>query len=160
MTSVLQDWVMELPLRAQGTLVAGIRGCDLALKNPCDIDEQFGCSTGESTVERGLSAFLRFCTLNTPDPREIGMPGAWIQPAPPWDWKPSQLGHYPLHWYSHLMHSFEVVGYMHPDEFGLAETAATIYYRLVENLHLHPESRNEMIARLTADRVAAGTVVT
>ena len=31
MTSVLQDWVMKLPLRAQGTILTGIRGCDLAL---------------------------------------------------------------------------------------------------------------------------------
>lgn len=94
MTSVLKDWVMELPLRAQGTLLTGIRGCDLAPKNPCDINERYGCSTGESTPERHLAAYLRFCCLNTPDEREIGMPGAWIQPRPPTDWKPSQFGHY------------------------------------------------------------------
>ena len=39
-TSVLQPWVMALPLRAQGTLLTGFRGCDLAPKNPGAIDEK------------------------------------------------------------------------------------------------------------------------
>lgn len=34
MRSVLRDWVMELPLREQGTLLTCIRGCDLTPKLP------------------------------------------------------------------------------------------------------------------------------
>lgn len=158
MNSVLQDWVMELPLRYQGTLVTGVRGCDLAPKNPCDIDERYGCSTGESTPERGLTAFLRYCIMNPADPREVDIPGAFFQSSPPDNWKPSQLGHYPLHWYSHLMHCFEIVGYEHPRprEGGLG---FTIYERLVHNLHLKVETRIEMHNRLVEDRIATGTVV-
>lgn len=157
-TSVLQDWVMELQLREQGTLLTGIRGCDLAPKHPPTIDEAHGCSTGECSPERHLSAFLRYCVLNPADPREVDIPGAWFQSTPPMDWKPSALGHYPLHWYSHLMHCYEIVGYRHP-EGVTAEMAFGVYARLVRNLHLNPETMGQMVRRLSEDRIASGEVV-
>lgn len=178
MTSVLQDWVMELPLRYQGTLLTNVRGCDLAPKVPCDIDERYGCSTGESSAERGLSAFFRYCVLVPADEREVDVPGTWFKSEPPRVWKPSQFGHYPQHWYSHLMHAFEVVAYCHPtydaaDPYtpGLLDLphqlstccvsfqAYVIYVRLVRNLHLTPETREMMHERLTEDRIEKGEVV-
>lgn len=158
MKSVLQDWVMELPLRAQGTILTGIRGCDVAPKNPVTIDPRYGCSTGEDTVERGLTAFFRWCVMNPADPREVDIPGAFFQSRPPKTWKPSQIGHYPEHWYSHIMHCFEVVGYCHPDT-AVAATALEIYERFVSNLHLYPETKDQMMTRLCEDRFIAGTVV-
>lgn len=157
MTSVLQDWVTELPLRAQGTLMTGIRGCDLVPKNPASIDEEHGCSTGECSPERGLSAYFRYCVLNPADPREVDIPGAWFQSNPP-EFKPSQFGQYPLHWYSHMMHGFEVIGYCHPDP-GIQSRARFIYLRMVRNLHLNAETRDEMMNRLNEDRIATGNVV-
>lgn len=154
---VVQNWVDDLPRRAQGTLMTGIRGCDLAPKNPGTIDETYGCSTGEGSPERRLVAFLRYCVLNPADPREVGIPGAWFQDEPG-EFKPSQFGHYPLHWYGHLMHCFEVVGYYHPNPI-LAAQCKHIYQRLVWNLHLNPESKKQLEERLTLDRIAAGNVV-
>lgn len=156
--SVLQDWVMDLPLRFQGTILTGIRGCDVSPKNPTDIIERHGCSTGESNAERELSAFLRFCCLNPADLREVDVPGSWFRSTPPRDWKPSQLGHFPLHWYSHVMHVAEIVGYEHP-VIPTRSAAWGIYGRLVHNLHLEIESRERMWERLTEDRIATGTVV-
>lgn len=144
--SVLQDWVMQLPLRAQGTLLTGVRGCDLAPK----IDIQ--------STERQLVGFLRYCILNPADPREVGIAGAFFQSAPPTDWKASEFGHYPQHWYSHIMHCFEIVAYCAPN-YIKSDHALTIYLKFVRNLHLAPESREEMFARLTEDRVANGTIV-
>lgn len=159
MPSVLQPWVMELPLRAQGTLLTGYRGCDLAPKFPGSIDERYGCSTGENTVERQLVAYLRFLTLVPADPREVDVPGAWFQSKPPAQWKPSQLGHYPLHWYSHLMHCFEVVGYLRPIEDEHTDRALGIYMRLTRALHLNPETKEQLYERLTVDRIKTGEVV-
>lgn len=156
--SVLQDWVMRLPLRVQGTLLTGIRGCDLAPKIPLTISDPHGCSTGESSAERALVAFLRYCVMNPCDPREVDMPGAFFQSKPPCDWKPSQFGHYPQHWYSHIMHCFEVVGYLHPED-NIKATAKYIYARLVHNMHLNVESYGQMLERLNEDRIANGTVV-
>lgn len=149
---------MELPLRFQGSLVVSLRGCDVAPKTPADIIERYGCSTGETSAERGLTAFLRYCVMNPADPREVDVCGAFFQSAPPIDWKPSQFGHYPEHWYAHIMHGFEIVGYESPDD-GLRATAHDIYGRLVRNLHLNPETREQMRERLTEDRILAGTVV-
>jgi len=159
MPSVLQPWVQELPLRAQSTLLTGYRGCDLAPKNPAAIDERYGCSTGENTVERQLVAYLRFLTLVAAGKREVDVPGAWFQSKPPEKWKPSQLGHYPLHWYSHLMHCFEVVAYLRPIQDEHTDRVLGIYVRLARALHLNPETKEQLIARLTEDRIAKGEVV-
>lgn len=157
MKSVLQDWVMELPLRAQGTLLTGVRGCDLAPKTG-NIVEGNGCSTGESSPERKLVAFLRYCFMIPADEREIDVPGSFFQSEPPCGWKPSMFGHYPEHWYSHVMHCFEVIAMEHPNG-HIAEKAIDIYERLVHNLHLNPETRQQYDARMNEDRIAAGTVV-
>lgn len=151
--SVLQDWVMRLPLRAQGSLLTGIRGGDLTPKlilKPDTVD----------LPERGLVAYLRWCVLNPADDRETDYPGAFFQSNPPLEgnWKPTMFGHYPLHWYSHLMHCFEIVGYLHPHN-GIREKALHIYYRFVEALHLYPEDKEQLLERLTEDRVKAGTIV-
>lgn len=149
MRSVLQDWVMELPLREQGVLCTGVRGCDLAPK------PQTG---GDSTPERELTSYLRFLFMVPADDRELGVKGAFFNTMPPQNWKPSMLGHLPLHWYSHLMHAFQVVAYRHPDQHR-AGSALAIYSILVHNLHLRLESREDMIERLSEDRIASGTVV-
>lgn len=145
-TSVLQDWVMKLPLRAQGTLLTGIRGCDLTPKYPLE------------STERQLVGYLRNCVMNPADEREIGIPGAFFQPAPPKVWKASELGHYPQHWVSHIMHCFEVVSYFHPEQYHRL-SAGQIYLKLVHSFHLYPESKEQMMERLTEDRIAKGEVV-
>lgn len=147
MNSVLQDWVMELPLRAQGTLLTGVRGCDLTPK-----------VGGVQSSERNLAAFLRFCILNPADPREVDIPNAFFRSSAPENWKASEFGHYPQHWYAHIMHCFEVVGYCHPVS-GVREKAFMIYFKFVSNLHLKPETYFEMITRLTEDRIASGNTV-
>lgn len=146
MRSVLQDWVMELPLRHQGTLLTGVRGCDEQPKLPLD------------ATARQLTGFLRFCFMVPADYLEVGIAGAFFQDAPPRDWKASELGHLPLHWYSHVMHAFEIVGYHHPDA-RVSADARAIYQSLARNLHLYPESREQLDERLTEDRIANGTVV-
>lgn len=152
MKSVLQDWVMNLPLRAQGTLLTCIRGCDVAPK-PMYPEKDF-------PIERQLTAYLRWCIAVPADPREVDYPGAFFYSKLPdtKDWKPSLLEHYPLHWYSHMMHSFEVIGHLHPD-IRVQIEAYAVYFRLVRALHLYPETREQMLTRLTEDRILAGTIV-
>jgi hypothetical protein len=138
---------MDLPLREQGTLLTAVRGCDLTPKYPLD------------SVERRLVGAIRCAFMNPADPREVGLePGCFFIPEPPMDWKASELGHYPLHWFSHVMHACEVIGYRHPDR-DLAFKFITIYERMAGSLHLFIESKNQMIRRLSEDRIVAGTVV-
>lgn len=157
--SVLQEWVMDLPLREQGTLLTGVRSCDVSPKVPLCINEKHGCSTGEASADRQLVAYLRWLIMVPADEREVDyMPGAFMQSEPPADWKPSQFGHYPLHWFSHVMHGFQIVGVRHPEP-EIRHKAEQIYLRMVHSLHLNIESDEEMIFRLGEDRIASGTVV-
>lgn len=146
--SVVQDWVSTLSLREQGVLLSAIRGCDDAPKRPYD------------SAERRLVSYLRYLILNPADPRELMYHGAFMQISPPDPnkWSQSDLGHYPLHWVSHIMHAFEIIGYRHPDVLH-SERGYSIYEKLVHGLHLNVETCDQMIIRLTADRVASGNVV-
>lgn len=151
MPSVLQDWVMELPLREQGTLLTAVRGCDLAAKyDPSGnvID----------TPERRLTGWIRWAFMNPADPREVDIPGAFFQSRPPKNFKASAFGHYPLHWVSHVMHACEIIGYRHPDLIT-GKQAREIYRAFVQMLHLNPEPMDQMIRRLSEDRIASDTVV-
>lgn len=148
MPSMLRDWVQELPLREQGVLLSGMRGCDLTPKRPLD------------APERQLVAYLRYVVCHPNAESEVSAaPGAYMQHHPPKEWTPSEFGHYPQHWYAHIMHAFQVVGGRHPDA-AVRQTAHTIYLRFVHSLHLEPESFGTMVARLSEERsVELGNLV-
>lgn len=144
--AVLQLWVCRLPLRHQGVLCSAVRGCDEGTK--------------PGGIERHLTAYLRWTFMVPADPRELDVEGAFMRPDPPRyaDWKPSELGHFPLHYVAHLMHAFQVVGAHHPDPMTRL-VCGKIYQRIVNGLHLMPESNSLMDVRLTEDRFISGTVV-
>lgn len=151
MNSVLQDWVMELPLREQGTLLTAVRGCDLEPKQ--------WYSTGfADSPGRRITAFVRYCFMNPHDPREVDIPGAFFQSEPPSPFRPSEFGHLPQHWYSHIMHSLEIIAYRCPNDY-LRRICSDLYHAMVHNLHLEVESMPSMIKRLSEDRIANGKVV-
>lgn len=147
--SVLQDWVAEMPLREQGTLLTAVRGCDLTPKYPLN------------SLERRLVGFIRWSFMNPADPREVDAePGCFFISQPP-DLKavkPSALGHYPWHWLSHVIHAMEVIGFRHPDE-AVRASAHGIYVKLVHSAHLTPETFEQFEARLSEDRIATGEIV-
>lgn len=150
--SVLQDWVMQIPLREQGTLLTAVRGCDLEAKTWTERGVSY--SPG-----RRLTAFIRFCFMNPADPREVSrMEGAFFQAEPPRDFKPSEFGHLPQHWYSHAMHALEVIAYRHPNGV-IASQACDLYNKMVHNLHLNVETIEHFKERLSEDRIANNTVV-
>lgn len=150
--SVLQQWVMELPLREQGTLLTCVRGCDDEPKT--------WTSTGVAySPGRRLTAFIRWCFMVPADPREVdSQEGAFMMSEPPTPFKPSEFGHLPQHWYSHAMHALEVIAYRHSD--GKVKQKAFFLYRaMVFNMHLNMELKEEMVERLSEDRMINNTVV-
>lgn len=150
--SVLQGWVQALPLRFQGTLLTAVRGCD-------DEPKQWTGTGVAYSPGRRLTAFIRFCFMNPADPREVDSEeGSFFQSKPPSPFKASEFGHLPQHWYSHAMHALEVIGYHHPQT-GIREDALVLYYKMVSNLHLRVETKDEQWERLTEDRILTGTVV-
>lgn len=151
MTSVLQEWVMGLPLREQGTLLTAVRGCD-------DEPKQWTARGIAESPGRRLTAFIRWCFMVPADPREVDIPGAFFQSQPPEPFKPSEFGHLPQHWYAHVMHALEVIGYRHPN-LSVSGEALGLYFDMVANLHLAVETKAAMVERLSEDRIATGMVV-
>lgn len=147
MPSVLQAWVADLPLRAQGTLLTAVRGCDLTPKYPLD------------STERQLVGAIRHAFLVPADPREVDAePGSFFRTEVPVGLRPSALGHYPWHWLSHIVHAIEVLGYCHPDS-RTRLSWFTLYVKFVHSFHMTIESREEWERRMGEDRIEAGTVV-
>lgn len=146
---VMQDWTMHLPLRYQGVLLTGIRGGDLTPKQHDTLD----------SIERRLVSFYRYCVMNPADIREIDAePGCFFTSKPPIDFRFSSIGHYPLHWVSHIMHCYQIVAYEHPN-YAIRGYALDIYLKCVQGLHLRHETQQEIRDRLTEDRIANKNVV-
>jgi hypothetical protein len=144
--SVLQDWVMELPLRMQGTLLTAVRGCDLTPKYAL------------GSLARRLTAAIRWSFMNPADPREVDILGAFFSSQVPVDLIPSELGHLPWHWLSHATHAIEVLAYKHPDS-RIMESWQIVYAKIVKSFHLNVETPEQFEIRMTEDRIANGTVV-
>lgn len=150
--SVIQEWVELLPLRAQGTLLTAVRGCDFEAKT--------WTRTGVAySPGRRLTAFIRFCFMNPADAREIDSEeGAFFMSNPPEPFKASEFGHLPQHWYSHAMHALEIIGQYHPNT-DIRQKGFTLYVSMARNLHLNPETYTQLHERLIEDRIRNKTVV-
>lgn len=146
--SVLKDWVCSLPLREQGTLLTAVRGCDLTPKMPLD------------STERNLTAFVRCSVMNAFDEREIDAEiGCFMQSRIDFTkFRASQFGHYPQHYVSHLIHALEVIGYRCPFE-ATKNDALAAYKMFCKSFHLNIETFEQMVERLSDDRIASGAIV-
>lgn len=155
--SVLQEWVTELPLMQQSVLLGGIRGPD-------------GVKKYNSTkmIIRWLrrciliSSFDK-CVLTTPwDPRggsftgpSGGSPITSISSAmePHFSEFFAEMDGLPYHFIMHLLHCAEILGYKHPDH-EIATSWLSFYHRIVKDMHLTPETREELDTRLGDSREA------
>ena len=144
---VMRSWTNHLPLRHQGVLVSAMRGADGAPKDD---------------PSKSITSMLRRAILNPADGRETTAAGGFF------GFDPGKLttnthaflhsmDQYPLHYVTHLMHAAQIVGYKHPEETFRAYFEL-LYTMIVCKFHLLPEDQQTMDARLTEDRIAAGTV--
>src|SRR6266481_6327342 len=144
MKSVLQDWVMELPLRYQGVLLTAVRGCDNEPK-------QWNRTGVAYSPGRRITAYVRWCFMNPADPREVDFEeGSFFMSHAPEPFRPSEFGHLPLHWYAHIMHALEIIAYSHP-HLPIKITCFMLYSMMVKSFHLNIETKEQLNARLTED---------
>lgn len=162
MRSVLQDWVMQRSMMQQTVLLTAVRGPDGLPK--------YG------PVKYLLRWYRRCFLVSSLDHRVLTDPfdatggGSFMGAVPnerrlPWPdadkWeKPLDLlvGDYirtldevPHHFQLHFLHAAEIVGYHHPDE-RIRAWWCGVYRRLVEDMHLRPESKEDMDKRLSDSR--------
>jgi hypothetical protein len=138
--SIINDWAACLGLRHQGVLVSAIRGCDSA--------EREDASKYLVRAYRGV--------LLRPHCGDIIKASSFMMPFVAVDFETARLeflrsiDHYPNHWLLHFTHACEIVGYKHP-EFRVAYPFGVLYSKLVRKFHMHPETCEQMDARLGAD---------
>lgn len=156
MSTVLQPWLSDLPMMQQTVLLTAVRGPD-------------GLPKYHAT--KWLLRWYRRCILlSAMDNRVITDPlddggGSFTGPSVGTDWAfnwqagmNARLDDYlqaldevPHHFQLHFMHAAEILGFKHPDPMigGWWQDA---YHRLVHDMHLWPETEDQLDARLGDSR--------
>lgn len=156
MPSVLQTWVNNLTMMQQTVLLTAVRGPDGLPK--------YG------SAKLLLRWYRRCILLSAMDqavlstPYEVGG-GSFTGPsfsalyADDWQGEMSEivssylreLDAIPHHFQLHLLHAAEIVGYKHPDR-NTRVWWRTTYERLVHDMHLWPETEDQLDRRLGDNR--------
>ncbi len=148
MRSVLQTWVMNLPLMQQSVLLTAIRGCD-------GLSKRHSSKYLLRWLRRGvlLSAFDRTVLIDPHDPRG----GNFTGPIPREDTLDSLADRYlndidevPHHFHLHLVHAAEILGYKAPLK-HVREFWQGFYERTARDMHMKPETEYELDDRLGDD---------
>jgi hypothetical protein len=157
MSTVLQDWVAALPMMQQTVLLTAIRGPDGLPK--------YGA------IKMLLRWYRRCVLLSALDGRVLTDPiepngGSFTGPSldgpddlDPWpDRMQAHVHQYlrdldavPHHFQLHFMHASEIVGYKHPDH-CIRHFWNGVYVRLVHDMHVWPETEEQLDARLGDSR--------
>lgn len=157
--SVVPDWISTLNLQQQSVLLLAARGPDGAGKNhPCKLlvrvyrgtvfraarygrllDDGPWCREGDTFMDRRP---LRVIDESEPPPPGVTNWSTVVRSFV------SVMEELPHHYCTHLMHGVEILGYKHPD---LRERMLwhSLYLRMVDAMHLQPESEKQMDARLS-----------
>lgn len=133
MPSVLQPWLEKIPIRMQSTLVLGLRGPDTHV------------APHVKTIGRWLRG-LAFKPGNPDNVKEfmrLEPPERIVEKGP----TAKELEFCTQHYYSHLMHACEVVGYRHPDA-DVRNHAWLLFRDMAACMHLPIESRESFEDRL------------
>lgn len=160
MTSVLQPWVASLTFMQQTVLLTAVRGPDGSPK--------YGPT-------KMLLRWYRRCILLSsldggvvladpfdPNGGSFMGPSVLMRAADAdydWQWYLDEivsqylreLDALPHHFQLHLLHAAEIVGYKHPDE-AIRAWWANVYLRLVHDMHLWPETEEQLDHRLGDNR--------
>ena len=125
---VLQDWMGELTWKQQSVVLSSLRGPD-NFRFP-----------GIKIVNR----WLRGVTQNNADSSTEYMRKLEL---PPIEQLCEEAEYTSVHYFCHLMHALEIIGYNCPER-EIAGIAEDYYLGLVNALHLNPETKEQLDKRL------------
>ncbi len=157
MASVVQEWVSGLTMMQQSVLFTAVRG-------PDGIPKYGSIKMLLRWYRRCIlkSSFLGIVMTDPVTPDGGSFLGASLEgddDADPWTDRMlihvnqymKDLDGIPHHFQLHFLHSAEILGYKHPDPV-IRFWWAILYARLAHDMHLHPETAEEMDARLGDSR--------
>ena len=129
---VIQEWMSELPWKQQSVILSSLRGPD-NIRPP---------------LTKKVNRWLRGIIQNNADTSTEYMQDVEL---PSVENLCKELEYTTIHYFCHLMHATEIIGYHHPDE-KVRKVAGDYYLGLVTALHLNPETKEQLDKRLE-DRV-------
>lgn len=163
MPSVVQDWVHDLSFMQQTVLLEIIRGPDGLTKyhrskfllrwyRRCCLNSAFEQRILTTPYEHGGGSFTG---PSYEVPSNFEHTPAFHLTANRWEFRMLNLlnevirsaDEMPHHFYRHMMHGFEIMGYKHPDT-RIREFWKLCYTRLAKDMHLHPETEAQLDVRL------------
>lgn len=143
--SAQPSWCLKLPIQQQSVLLLGSRGPDgIAKAHPCKEVQRAYRGTVIVAAKYGR-------TLAWAESGDGFMSLGPFADADRWETIVDDFFHHaddlPHHFFMHLMHGSEILGYKHPDV-RFRDRWRCFYTRCVRELHLVEESEEEMDARL------------
>ena len=141
-SSVLQEWTEKLSFMQQSVLITATRGPDTLPKNHTAKDL---CRWLRRCYL--LSAFDKTALLDPTDPRGGNFTGPCSNIDKALRDYLSEIDGVPHHFHMHLVHAAEILGYKHPIPWIRGWWNST-YLLMVKDLHLRPESEDDLDRRL------------
>ena len=138
---VLRDWVLELPLQMQGTLLCAMRGPDGSPKN-----------APAKNLVRAFRAVLTNNALPLGLKNTFAGDGSGITSESEIEAFFASIDQYQHHWYNHFFHAAEIVGYCHPDQ-QIRQFWKNFYERCCRDAHLNPETELQLRNRLKGNGI-------
>lgn len=150
--SAAQPWLNTIPVMQQSVLFSGIRGMDgLAKRHPakmlvrfyrrCVLISAFDGAALTNPYAEGGGDF-------TGPSLERPFVGQWPEAMTPHvDAFVRARDEMPLHYFTHMLHAFQIIGCHHPDQ-TIRDFWWGIYERMCHTLHLFPESPQQLNRRL------------
>lgn len=137
MSSSVRKWVTEIPWMQQGVLFSSLRGCDGLAHN--DVSK---------IIIRGYrNTILKPAHYSG---SFLGMIPTTKELLTAMEEFSNNFDKYPMHFLTHLAHAAEVVGFQHPDS-EVRNRWNNFYVNIVRNMHLFPETKEQMTERLQDD---------
>ncbi|MHC1599216.1 MAG: hypothetical protein ACXQS5_00105 [Candidatus Methanospirareceae archaeon] len=132
MTYVFQEWLETLTWKEQTVLVLALRGTDMS---------------GSKDVKL-MTRWLRSIVLKNAAPKKTFMGETCFRDVDDIaNDNPLSFDMLPVHFFGHLLHTFEVIAYRHPDPY-IHNIALNVYTDMCKYLHINPETCEEMTIRL------------
>ena len=145
-TIVFQEWMYPLPMQQQSVLVLACRGPDgVAKYHPCkEIVARYRATVLKAAylgramrIDEGDNTTFMTLRHFSDDTFWQGIIGTFFD----------NVDSLPHHYYLHLAHGAEIIGYKHPVELQRRRWLS-FYHQSCHDMHLYPESENEMDVRL------------
>ena len=143
--TIIKEWVSQLGLRHQGVLISAVRGPDGVnrddpIKNIVRMYRGIILNSHCGDINNAISYMTPF------NYDELNLLGRQVVKS---------LDHYNIHFWLHLLHAIEIIGYHHPDNI-ISEAFSNLYRLFCRKMHIQPETKDYLDHRLNLDETAFG----